>query len=199
MADTVDVDVVVGGGGVAGTAAAVALSQLGYRVEVIEPGQHDSRRLAGEVFHPPGVAGLAELNLLAALTEGSIANINGFCVFLDNECIRLPYDAVPAHSKAGLCLEHGLIRERMMKAAIALPNVTVKQDSRVVRVDQSETTRVIVDVVNGRATSRYRCRMLIAADGAASRLARLASIGVQERRISTVIGYRIGMQNLQAE
>jgi 2-polyprenyl-6-methoxyphenol hydroxylase-like FAD-dependent oxidoreductase len=152
------------------------------------------------VFHPPGVAGLAELNLLAALTEGSIATINGFCVFSDGECIRLPYDSVPAHSKAGVCLEHGLIRERMMKAAIALPNVTVKQDSRVVRIDQSEPTRVIVDVVNGRATSRYRCRMLIAADGAPSRLARLASIGVQERRISTMIGYRIGMQNLsQAE
>jgi 2-polyprenyl-6-methoxyphenol hydroxylase-like FAD-dependent oxidoreductase len=38
--------------------------------------------------------------------------------------------------------------------------------------------------------------MLIAADGAPSRLARLAGIDVQERRISTVIGYRIGMQSL---
>ena len=104
-------------GGVAGTAAAVALSQLGYRVEVIEPGQNDSRRLAGEVFHPPGVAGLAKLNLLAALTEGSIATINGFCVFADGECIRLPYDTVPAHSNAGIAhpsvkFDHALRRRQ---------------------------------------------------------------------------------------
>src|SRR3954469_20799754 len=112
MTETVEVDVVIAGGGVAGTAAAAAVQQLGYRVLLIEPGQNDDRRLAGEVFHPPGVAGLAELGLLPALTGGSIATIKGFSVFSDGNCIRLPYDAVPAHGKAGLCLEHGLIRER---------------------------------------------------------------------------------------
>jgi squalene monooxygenase len=196
MTDTVEVDVVVGGGGVAGTAAAVALQQLGYHVVLIEPGQHDERRLAGELFHPPGVAGLAELGLLPALTCGSIASINGFSVFSGSECIRLPYDCVPVHGKAGFCLEHGLIRQRMMKAASALSNITVKQDARVVGVDQGETSRVFVDVANRNTNSRYCCRMLIAADGAPSRLARLAGIGVHDRRISTVIGYRIGIQNL---
>jgi len=196
MSDVFETDVVVGGGGVAGIAAAVALQQLGYHVVLIEPGQHDDRRLAGEVFHPPGVAGLAELGLLPALTSGSIAPIDGFSVLSGSECIRLPYDCVPAHSRTGFCLEHGLIRERMMTAVRALSNVTVKQDARVVGVQHSEASQVVVDVANRGTNIRYRCRMLIAADGAPSRLARLAEIDVRDRRISTVMGYRIGVQNL---
>ena len=196
MTDVLETDVVIGGGGIAGTAAAAALHRLGYRIVVIEPGQHDNRRLAGEVFHPPGVAGLAELGLLTALHSGSAATINGFCVFSGNECIALPYDTVPAHSKPGLCIEHGLIRHRMMAAASALPNVLVKQNSRVAAIEQNGTAGVVVTVVNGSATTHYRCQMLIAADGAPSRLARLAGIDVQDRRISTAIGYGISMQNL---
>ena len=61
MPDADDVDVVIGGGGVAGAASAAALHQLGYRVLVVEPGLNDDRRLAGEVFHPPGVKGLTIL------------------------------------------------------------------------------------------------------------------------------------------
>ena len=67
MASMTEIDVIVGGGGVAGTAAAAAIQQLGYRVMLIEPRLKDERRLAGEVFHPPGVAGLAELGLLSGL------------------------------------------------------------------------------------------------------------------------------------
>jgi 2-polyprenyl-6-methoxyphenol hydroxylase-like FAD-dependent oxidoreductase len=133
---------------------------------------------------------------LPALTGGSIATIKGFSVFSDGNCIRLPYDAVPAHGKAGLCLEHGLIRERMMKAVSKLPNVTVKQNARVVGLDQSEASHVVIEVADGGVTSRYRCLMLIAADGAPSRLARLAGIGVHNRRISTMIGYRVSTRNI---
>ena len=192
MTETVEVDVVIAGGGVAGTAAAAAVQQIGYRVLLIEPGQNDARRLAGEVFHPPGVAGLAELGLLSALTCGSIATIKGFSVFSDGNCFRLPYDAT--HGKAGLCLEHGLIRERMLKAVSKLSNVTVKQKARVVGL-QSEASRVVIEVTDGSVTSRYRCLMLIAADGAPSRLARLAGIGVHDRRISTMIGYQVSTRN----
>jgi 2-polyprenyl-6-methoxyphenol hydroxylase-like FAD-dependent oxidoreductase len=42
----------------------------------------------------------------------------------------------------------------------------------------------------------YRCRMLVAADGTPSRLARLAGIGVHNRRISIIVGYRIRTDNL---
>jgi 2-polyprenyl-6-methoxyphenol hydroxylase-like FAD-dependent oxidoreductase len=95
----------------------------------------------------------------------------------------------------GLCLDHGLIRARMLNAVSALSNVTFKRDARVVRIDQSEAAHLVVNVAAGGETTRYRCRMLIAADGTSSRLARLAGIGVRNRRISTVIGYRISTEN----
>src|SRR5436190_902487 len=56
MLNTTDIDVIVGGAGVAGTAAAAAIQKLGYGVLLVEPGLNDERRLAGEVFHPPGVS-----------------------------------------------------------------------------------------------------------------------------------------------
>jgi 2-polyprenyl-6-methoxyphenol hydroxylase-like FAD-dependent oxidoreductase len=196
MSRTTDVDIIVGGGGVAGLAAAAAVQQLGYHVMVVEPGQHDDRRLAGEIFHPPGVAGLAELGLLPALTPSPAVNVSGFYVTSERGRIRLPYDAVPAHRMPGLCIEHGLIRERLLNAIGTLPNVNVKQGARVARIDQSEPGKVTVDVADGRDTDRYRCRALVIADGSPSRLAHAAGIDVQHRRISTVWGYRIGTENL---
>ena len=62
-------DVIIAGGGIAGTAAAAALAQLNYRVLVVEPGLDHTRRLAGELIHPPGVAALRDLGLLACLQQ----------------------------------------------------------------------------------------------------------------------------------
>jgi 2-polyprenyl-6-methoxyphenol hydroxylase-like FAD-dependent oxidoreductase len=196
MPETTDVDVIVGGGGVAGVAAAAAIQQLGYRVMVVEPGQHGERRLAGEVFHPPGVTGLADLGLLSALKEKPAVNVSGFSVSCNGDYIRLPYDSVPDHRSPGLCLEHGLIRERLLSAVSVLPNVAVKSGARVVGIDQSDPSHVAVDVANGSSSGTYRCRMLVVADGSPSRLARMAGIAVHNRLISTVWGYRITTENL---
>src|SRR5262249_24627306 len=80
MPHPADIAVIGGGGGVAGMAAAAAIHQLGYQVLLVEPGLNDERRLAGEVFHPPGVAGLAELGLLPAVMSTPAVTVNGFSV-----------------------------------------------------------------------------------------------------------------------
>ncbi len=199
MLDTADIDVVIGGGGVAGTVVAAALHQLGYRILLIEPGLNDDRRLAGEVFHPPGVTGLDELGLLDSLMRGPVAPIKGFSVSSaaeDGECIRLPYDQVRAHRTSGLGLEHGVIRQRLMEAVSALPNVSVMRGKRVIGIDQSDPSRVVVQVANGKATDQLRCRLLVAADGAQSRMGRSVGIGVRYRRISTMFGYRLATECL---
>jgi squalene monooxygenase len=199
MKQVADIDVIVGGGGVAGMAAAAAIHQLGYRVMVIEPGLNDDRRLAGEIFHPPGVIGLAELGLLDELMRAPAVKVDGFSVSCDGDggVIQLPYDAVPAHSMPGLCLEHDLIRKCMLNAVSALPNVTIKRGLRVVGIKHCEPSSLMVDVAGPHtATTIYCCRMFVAADGTPSRLARLAGIPVHNRRISTIWGYRVGVENL---
>jgi squalene monooxygenase len=193
-----ELDIIVGGGGVAGVAAAAALHQLGYRVGLVEPGQNDARRLAGEVFHPPGVAGLAELGLLPALLEAPMARIKGFSVSSaapEVGPIRLAYDEVGAHETSGLGVEHGIIRHYLLNAVAAL-GVSVLRGKRVIAVDQSDRSRVMVTVANGSAIEQYGCRLVIAADGAQSRMARSLGIAIRQRRISTLFGYRIARKHL---
>jgi squalene monooxygenase len=50
-------------------------------VLVVEPGLNDDRRLAGELLHPPGVAGLAELGVLDSLMNEPAVEVNEFCIF----------------------------------------------------------------------------------------------------------------------
>ena len=195
MPRTAEIDVIIGGGGVAGMAAAAAVGQLGYQVMVVEPGQNDDRRLAGELFHPPGIAGLAELGLLPALTGAPAVRVPGFFVTSPRGRTELPYDAVPTHRVPGLALEHGLIRARLLKAVSSSPNVIVKHGARVVGIDHSQQSHLLVDVANGQDGARYRCRLLVVADGSPSRLAQMAGIAVWRRRISTIWGYRIGAEN----
>jgi squalene monooxygenase len=201
MPHPAEVDVIVAGGGVAGAVSAAALQQIGYSVMVVEPGLHNERRLAGEVFHPPGVSGLAALGLLDALTPAPAVSVNGFSILSggkENGCIRLPYDLVRAHSSAGLSLDHGLIRERLQHAARGLPGISFRDGERVVGIDQSDPSCVLVQVANGKAVTRHRCGFLVAADGAISRIAQLAGIKVESRRISTIFGYRIPAAQLPA-
>jgi 2-polyprenyl-6-methoxyphenol hydroxylase-like FAD-dependent oxidoreductase len=155
---------------------------------------HDERRLAGELLHPPGVEGLAELGVLESLMRPPAVIVNGFCVADGTypERVKLPYDIVPAHRAPGLSLEHGLIRKRLMQAIQALPLVKVVANARITNVDQSEASHVTVQVVTSReAATRYRCRLLVAADGAASPIRRYAGIGVHSRRIATIFAYRV--------
>ena len=196
MDNPVDIEVIVGGAGVAGLAATAALQQLGFRVTLIEPGLNDERRLAGEVFHPPGVAGLADLGMLSALACEPAVNVEGFSVWSDGECTKLPYDSVPAHRMPGLCLEHAKIRRRLTDLVGVLPNVSIQNGARIVEIEQNDPSCVMVNVENGGALIRYRCQLVVAADGATSRIGRLAGIVVQHRRISTIFGYRISTRNI---
>lgn len=193
MGNVVDVDVVIGGGGVAGAVTAVALQQLGYETLIVEPGLDDSRRLAGELLHPPGVEGLAELGVLDSLMRQPAVTVKGFCVVDTDgsEQIKLPYDAVRAHRVPGLSLEHGLIRQRLMQAAKELPLVKVIENARVTNVDQSEASHVTVQVTGPETATRYRCQFLVAADGASSAIRRFSGIGANNRRIATIFGYRV--------
>jgi 2-polyprenyl-6-methoxyphenol hydroxylase-like FAD-dependent oxidoreductase len=196
MPNETDIDVIVGGAGVAGTAAAASIQQLGYSVLLVEPGLNDDRRLAGEVFHPPGVSGLAELGLLNALMEKPAVTVNGFTVTSGKEYIRLPYDSVLAHQMPGLSLEHRLIRRRLLDLVGGLPNVILKHGARVVHIDQSDSSGLVVRLAEGKNAQDYRCRMLVAADGAQSRIGRMAGIKVHSRRISTILSYRVGAESL---
>lgn len=185
-------DVVIAGGGVAGASVAAALGEFGYRVLIVEPGLDGSKRLAGELIHPPGVSDLAELGLLAPLQAAGGMPVLGFAVFPDSRTTSariLPYSPVPGASAVGLAVEHEVIRERLLAAVERLPHVTVYRGARVIGVDLDRTDSVRVLISRGTRETAVRAQFAVAADGSASPLRRMAGIGQQRTRISQMFGY----------
>ena len=78
-------DVVVAGGGFAGASVAAALGESGYEVLVVEPGLDRTKRLAGELIHPPGATDLATLGLCDRLRRGSVVPVHGFAVLPEGD------------------------------------------------------------------------------------------------------------------
>jgi squalene monooxygenase len=192
-------DAVVAGGGVAGSAAAAALSRLGMQVAIVEPGLDDSRRLSGELIHQPGAAALDELGLLEAVFDGDATPITGFSVRFggaaDSRVVHLPYGS-PQSASPAFAMEHSRIRERMLAAAARLPGVHVLERSRITAVDLGSPDYAEVHVTSSgtaSGTSRsgtivMRPRLLVGADGASSPVSRLAGVDQSRRRLSTLFG-----------
>ena len=183
-------DVVISGGGVAGATVAVALGEFGYRVAVVEPGMDSSKRLAGELVHPPGTAALDELGLLDHLHIGEGSRVKGFSVRFsgdtDTAVVHLPYEAQNGH--LGFAMEHSLMRERLLAAAARCPWVTVLSNARVTGADLRAKDSATVTVSSPAGEMRLRCRMLVAADGGSSPLSRLAGMVLTRHRVSTLFG-----------
>src|SRR5690242_13496391 len=117
-------DVIIAGGGVAGTTAAAALAKLNYRVLLVEPGIDHTRRLAGELIHPPGVAALRELGLLGHLQKAGGIPVSGFAVFAGGSDV-LCYEKSDGTPEMGLAIEHKAMAEALLGAVENLPNITV--------------------------------------------------------------------------
>ena len=58
-------NVVIAGGGLAGTAAAIQLGRLGISTELFERGSFPKEKVCGEGLMPAGVAALERLGLTA--------------------------------------------------------------------------------------------------------------------------------------
>jgi squalene monooxygenase len=183
------VDVVVAGGGTAGAAVAVALSELGLGVLVVEPGIDSSKRLAGELIHPPGATDLAQLGLLRPLQETGGALVRGFAVFADAAVHLLPYARVTGLREHGFAMEHAVLAETLRAAVEKRPGVEVWYGARVVALDAGRSDSVGVTVQRDAAESRLRAGLVVGADGATSTIRKLAGITHDRQRISMMRGY----------
>lgn len=130
-----DVDVLIAGGGVAGTAAAAALSQLGLRILIIEPDPAQGRRLAGELIHPPGIEDLCRLGLLDdRAMPGS--PVKGFAIFpADRSSVILCYGERPGIRSLGRAIEHRILKHHLLETVQRFPGVTAHIGARIARIE----------------------------------------------------------------
>ena len=134
---TVDYDVVVAGGGVAGSSTACALAARGFRVLLCEAGLPTDKRLAGELIHPPGAANLDALGLLGPVRRAGGVPVYGFCIFRgpDDPGTLLSYSEVPGGRPTGIAAEHALLTRTILAEAAQRPGVTLWEGARVLDAD----------------------------------------------------------------
>lgn len=199
------VDVIIAGGGVAGSAVAAALAEFGYRILLVEPGLDHSKRLAGEVIHPQGVTDLRELGLLNCVTESGAIPVHGFVVFAGDRTVTaadavvspstgayvLPYAAMGRQGQHGLAIEHGHLAEALLREVTTRSTVTVWRGARVSAIDLSQADRATVVITSAEGARQLGARLLVAADGRNSHLRRMAGITGRQIRISNMLGYTL--------
>jgi 2-polyprenyl-6-methoxyphenol hydroxylase-like FAD-dependent oxidoreductase len=198
-------DVIVAGGGLAGASVAAALGEFGYRVLIVEPGLDNSKRLAGELIHPPGTTDLSELGLLPALENAGGTPVYGFAVFAHNQreklsvtkgnvltdsgAFVLPYTSVDGMRIQGHAIEHAHMTKAMLAQVEKLPHVTVWKGARVTAVDVSSNEYALVTIIKGKRELQLRAQLLVAADGRTSNIRKMAGIEDDRTRLSTMVGY----------
>jgi 2-polyprenyl-6-methoxyphenol hydroxylase-like FAD-dependent oxidoreductase len=185
-------DVIIAGAGLAGVAVATALVEFGYRIAIIDPGNHLGLRLGGELIHPQGVHALDQLGLLSALQKRGASQVTGFSVSFgataESATIRLPYDPLSEQGYSALAIEHGTIRELSLSALSSLPRVQVFT-ATIKELDLNSDSRAEVTVsTHSGERLPMSSRLLIDASGGASHLSRLAGLVETRRRISTLVG-----------
>jgi 2-polyprenyl-6-methoxyphenol hydroxylase-like FAD-dependent oxidoreductase len=186
-------DVVVAGGGLAGVSVAAALQEIGQRVLLIEPGIDSTKRLAGELIHPPGASDLAELGLLAPLEKAGVALVHGFAVSPEAaaEPYLLPYGEIPGVQRPGFAVDHAVLSATLLETAARLPRVTLWPDARVTALDLTGREAASVTVTRPAGAVDIRARLVVAADGGTSMLRRLAAIGHTRIRLSHMVGVHV--------
>jgi 3-demethoxyubiquinol 3-hydroxylase len=172
-------DAAVVGGGVVGAACALALSQQGLQVTLIEHAEPPAWRSAEAdprvyAFAPDSAALLESLGVWDAVRDARAHPYRRMRVWdaAGGDELRFDADAF-AVKQLGWIIEHALLQDRLW-AALRRSNVTVRCPARVVALEQNEDSATL-ELDDG---LRVEARIAIAADGGQSTLRELAGIGM---------------------
>ena len=198
----IDVDVLVAGGGVTGSAAAAALAPLGLKVLIIEPKASQGRRLAGELIHPPGIDGLRQLGLLD--DESSIGSeIKGFAIYPfdpenpHDDYLTLPYSEVDGLNHGGMAIEHQTLKDHLLEKVSQLDGVEIWMGARVCRIEETQKGKDFAAIVHRDGTDYHvNARLIIGADGAMSQVRKLTGIPHDTHRYSGMLGVEVEDRHL---
>jgi 2-polyprenyl-6-methoxyphenol hydroxylase-like FAD-dependent oxidoreductase len=168
-------DVLVAGGGIAGSAVAILLGRAGLRVELFERGEFPREKPCGEGLMPAGVAVLERLGLAGSIGG---ARFHGVRYHFDAQVATGRFPSGHGMPTEGLAQRRAVLDQALFEAAATTPGVRAHTQAQVV-APVREDRRVTGLVVNGVVR---RAGLVIAADGARSRLRSALGLDLPQRR-----------------
>ena len=169
-------DVIICGGGVAGSSLAILLGRAGLEVELLEQQRFPRDKTCAEGIFPAGVGVLQRLGLRDAVGG---APLHGVRHHAWGHVLAASFSAAPGLPAFGLGQRRLHLDAVLFAAARATPGVTVREGTRV-DAPLVHAGRVIGVDAAGEA---HRARLVVAADGPRSILRRRAGLdGPPDRR-----------------
>jgi 2-polyprenyl-6-methoxyphenol hydroxylase-like FAD-dependent oxidoreductase len=159
------VEVVIAGGGVAGSALAILLGRAGRQVVLYEQHHFPREKACAEGIMPAGVGVLDRLGLLPAIAGAPLAGIRYRTGDRQVEALFPPGPRAPAH---GLAQRRSRLDTLLLATARQTPNVTV-HEGVAVESPLLEHGRVRGVIVDGQPR---RAALVVGADGPRSPLRR---------------------------
>ena len=168
-------DVLIAGGGIAGSALAIQLGRCGVCVELFERGRFPKEKPCGEGLMPAGVAALGRLGLASRITG---APFHGVRYHFGDEAAEGRFPKIAGLPLAGRGHRRRDLDRALFDEAAQTPNVTAHTGARVER-PLVEDGRVTGIVVEGQAR---RAALVVGADGSQSRLRHALGLNAASRR-----------------
>jgi geranylgeranyl reductase family protein len=198
-----DADVIVAGGGPAGSTLAWELARRGVRVLVLERTRFPREKVCGDYVEPRGLRVLQRMGCLEQLEAQSPLPITHSTTVVDWQrryAGEIPFyggsDGLPAH---GYIIPRDRLDDAMLQAA-ERQGATVHQETLVTAV-RAASTGVEVEARRGGRRLRYRSRLIAGADGANSVVGTSAGVLVDDPRYTAVAqrAYAAGIESDRGE
>jgi geranylgeranyl reductase family protein len=181
-------DVIVVGGGPAGSTLAWDLARHGVRVVVLERTRFPREKVCGDYVEPRGLRILKSMGCLERLEAGKPIPITDSATFVDWEC---HYSGkVPFYGKEGELPPYGYVVRReqldhVMLEAAGQAGATIHYETAV--TDMEAASRgVEIEARRGTRTVRYRSKLVAGADGVNSVVGRTQGLAVDDPRHTAV-------------
>jgi flavin-dependent dehydrogenase len=180
-------DVLIAGGGVAGSTLAILLGRRGFSVELLERGQFPKEKPCGEGLMPAGVAVLERLGLAGAIGG---APFHGVRYHFGRYMAEGRFPHARGIPDVGRGQRRKQLDRTLFEAAAATPGVKAHTGA-LVDAPICENGRVTGVIASGEP---LRARLVVAADGAHSRIRHCLGLDAESsrRRFGIRVHYRLG-------